>query len=97
MVSLRDYLGFPQREISLFAASMRMMNHQILFQKDMEKYACTTKYLTVQHLVVGNVEDEMTPNFFMVDFKISAEEMGQFDDGEISFRSNPKEKHNSLL
>ena len=36
----------------------------------------------------------MTPNFFVVDFKISVEEMGQIDDGEISFGYDPKEKHN---
>ena len=39
----------------------------------------------------------MTPNFFVVDFKMSAEEMGQIDDGEIYFGSYPKEKHNSYL
>ena len=61
------------------------------------EYPCTTKDLTVQHLVVGNVEGEMTPNFFVVDFKISAEEMGQIDDGEIYFGFDPKEKHNSDL
>ena len=36
----------------------------------------------------------MTPNFFVVDFKISAEKMGQIDDGETSFGFYPKEKHN---
>ena len=55
----------------------------------------TTKDLTAQHLVVGNVEGEMTPNFFVVDFKMSTEEMGKIDDGEIYFGSDPKEKHNS--
>ena len=39
----------------------------------------------------------MTPNFFVVDYKISAKEMGQIDDGEISFGSDTKEKHNSYL
>ena len=28
--------GFSEREISIFAESMRMMNHQILHQKDMK-------------------------------------------------------------
>ena len=39
----------------------------------------------------------MTPNFFVVDIKMSAEEMGQIDGGEIYFGSDPKEKHNSYL
>ena len=30
---LRNYLGFPKREINVCEASMRMMNHQILHQK----------------------------------------------------------------
>jgi len=47
------------------------------------EYPSTTKDLIVQHLVVGNVEGEMTPNFFVVDFKISAEEMGKLDDSDI--------------
>ena len=48
----------------------------------------TTKYPIVQHLVVGNVEGEMNPNFFVADFKISAEDMGQIDDGETYFGSD---------
>ena len=39
----------------------------------------------------------MNPNFFVADFKISAEEMGYIDDGDISFGSDPKEKHNLYL
>ena len=58
---------------------------------------CTTKDPIVQHLVVGNVEGEMNPNFFVADFKISAEDMGQIDDGETYFVSDPKDKHDSYL
>ena len=47
--------------------------------------------------MVGNVEGEMTPNFFVVDFKISAKDMGKLDDGDISFGSDPTEKHNLYL
>ena len=39
----------------------------------------------------------MNPNFFVADFKISAEEMGHIDDGETYFGSDPKDKHDSDL
>ena len=39
----------------------------------------------------------MNPNFFVADFKISAEDMGQIDDGETYFGSDKIEKHNSYL
>ena len=35
----------------------------------------------------------MNPNFFMTDFKISAEEIGNLDDGETYFGSDPKDQH----
>ena len=50
-----------------------------------EEDPCTTKYPIVQHLVGGNVEGEMNPNFFVADFKISAEDMGQIDDGDTCY------------
>ena len=58
---------------------------------------CTTKYPIVHHLVVGNVEGEMNPNFFVADFKISTEEMGNIDDGDLYFGYNPKYKQYSYL
>ena len=39
----------------------------------------------------------MTPNFFVVDFKISVEEMGQIYDSYKYFGSDPKDKHDSYL
>ena len=39
----------------------------------------------------------MNPNFFVADFKISAEKIGQIDDGETYFGSDPRDKHGSDL
>ena len=39
----------------------------------------------------------MNPNFFVADFKISAEEMGKIDDGETYFGSDSKDKNDSDL
>ena len=43
------------------------------------------------------MDGEMTPNLFLVNFKISAEDMENNYDGDTYFVSDPKEKHNSYL
>ena len=43
------------------------------------------------------VEEECTSSFLVGDLRITAQGFGSCMGGEISFRSDPKEKHNSYL